>query len=244
MGGALYPGVHILHGGPGVGKTAFALQTASTCQCPALYVSAEMGTLELFRRVVARETSTFLGRLKSGELTPDESIALAKRTAERMPMLAIADATTAPASPAWIIQAANAVRGVAQHVLVVVDSVHSWSEALPSIRGEISEYDRLNDAILWLRMVAKATNGPVLGVAERNRASMSKGGLSASAGSRKFEYAAESLFDLNAEQDGVENAAGDRTIFLHVAKNRNGSPGRKIPLQFNGALQQFREGSR
>ena len=54
LGGALAPGVHVLHAGPGVGKTAFALQVASLSPFPALYLTAEMGALELFRRITAR----------------------------------------------------------------------------------------------------------------------------------------------------------------------------------------------
>src|SRR5690349_126228 len=68
LGGALTPGVHIAHGQPGAGKTAFALQAATRCDCPCLYVTAEMSPLELLRRIAARVTETFLGRLKSGEL--------------------------------------------------------------------------------------------------------------------------------------------------------------------------------
>ena len=35
VGGALEPGLHVLHGGPGVGKTAIALQMAAACGFPA-----------------------------------------------------------------------------------------------------------------------------------------------------------------------------------------------------------------
>src|SRR4051794_3038193 len=42
LGGALAPGMHILHAGPGVGKTAFALQTAASCCSLALYITCEM----------------------------------------------------------------------------------------------------------------------------------------------------------------------------------------------------------
>src|SRR5690348_14200294 len=64
------PGLHVLHGNAGTGKTAFCLQTGASCAAPCLYVSAEMGALELFRRHTARVCGVFLHRLKSGELTP------------------------------------------------------------------------------------------------------------------------------------------------------------------------------
>src|SRR6266545_973070 len=64
LGGALAPGVHVVHGGPGVGKTAFGLQVAATCGFPALFISCEMPPTELVRRITARVTGEFLGRLK------------------------------------------------------------------------------------------------------------------------------------------------------------------------------------
>jgi replicative DNA helicase len=176
LGGALAPGVHVLHAGPGVGKTAFALQVAAVSPFPALYLSAEMGALELFRRVTARVTSTYLGRLRSGEIEPQASLALARRAAAEAPLLTIADATQAWAPPEWIMSTAQLVQGDA-------------------------------------------------------------------AGSRKFEYGGESVLSLSRDKDAAGDAAGDAPVTLLIEKNRNGAPGKKIKLLFNGALQRFREAS-
>jgi replicative DNA helicase len=239
LGGALSPGLHIAHGGPGVGKSAFALQTAAHCGAPALYVSAEMSALELFRRHVARVTETYLGRLKSGELPPADSLALAKRGAAAAPQLAIADATLAAAAPTWLRLVAEQVRGDAEHLLLVIDSVHAWAFGI----GEgAPEYELLTEALAQLRGLATSLGCPVLGVAERNRASMAAGGLSASAGNRRFEYGAESVFGLNREkEDAPPDVAGEVAVTLTIEKNRNGSPSRRLPLRFHGALQRFRE---
>ena len=111
MGGALCPGVHIVHGQPGAGKTAFTLQVATSCGCPCLYVTCEMAPLELLRRHTARVTRTFLGRLKNGELTPLDSLLLARRACTEAPLLAMCDATRSYASPRWMLDAALATRG-------------------------------------------------------------------------------------------------------------------------------------
>src|SRR5438128_6247689 len=50
LGGYLSVGLHLLQAAPGAGKTAFALQVAAMCGFPSLFVTAELGTLELFRR--------------------------------------------------------------------------------------------------------------------------------------------------------------------------------------------------
>jgi len=238
LGGAFCPGLHVVHGSPGVGKTAFALQIAASCGAPALYVSTEMRALELLRRHVARVTGTFLGRLKSGELPAADSLALARRAAAAAPQLAIADATRAPAVPAWIADAAEATRGNAEHLLIVVDSGHSWAYALAE---GAPEYDALNAGLDALGRVAAQLGCAVLVIAERNRAAMASGGLHAAAGSRKFEYQAESVLDLARRKDAEPNAAGEVAITLTIEKNRNGSPGRVVPLTFCGPLQRYTE---
>lgn len=243
LGGALTPGVHIAHGGPGVGKTALALQIATTCGCPALYMTCEMSPLELLRRHTARVTDTFLGRLRSGELEPAASIQLVRKAIEAAPLLAIADATRAFAGPSWLAQAARIVRGDGPHLLLlVVDSIHSWAESAPG--DSASEYERLNAAVASLRSLATQLDCAVLGIAERNRMSMSTGGLSASAGSRKFEYGGESVWELNRKEDAVPDGAGEVAVTLRLVKNRNGSPNRKVDLLFHGALQRWREAGR
>jgi replicative DNA helicase len=238
LGDRLSPGVHVLHAEPGVGKTCLALQIAATCGFPALFVSAEMSALELFKRHTAQVTGQYLGRFKSGELLPDDSVRYAREAAEAAPLLAIADATQAPAAPAWIRQVADVVKGEHRHVLVVVDSLHSWAE---SNAGDSDEYNAINAGIAYLRTLAKQLDCPILVVAERNRASMSKGGLSASAGSRKFEYSGESVIDLTVDQDAPSSPTGEVEVVLKLAKNRNGRAGVKIPLRFHGALQRFTE---
>jgi replicative DNA helicase len=99
----------------------------------------------------------------------------------------------------------------------------------------------LNLGILALRQLAHDLNVPVLFISERNRDGMKSGGMNAGAGSRKIEYGAESLFDLDKEEESELNGAGERLITLKIPKNRHGEQGVKIPLYFNGALQQFRE---
>jgi replicative DNA helicase len=236
LGGALAPGLHVVHASPGVGKTAFCLQVAATSPFPALYLTCEMAPLELFRRHTARVTSTYLGRLKSGEFDPAYSLGLAKQAAAAAPKLAFGDATHTWAMPDWLQKAAIAVKGDASHVLIVVDSVHSWAEAAPV---DVDEYTALNDGLAALRRIARNLNCPVLAIAERNRAKMSAGGLDASAGSRRFEYGAESVLALNRDKD--EGADGEAKVTLTIEKNRNGAAGKRLPLLFNGALQRFTE---
>jgi len=238
LGGALPPGLHIIHGQPGAGKTAFVLQLAGSCGCPALFISCEMSPLELLRRSTARVTGTYLRRLKTGELPPGDSLALAKRTIAACPQLVLADATRAFADPGWLRDAALATRGEEQNLLVVLDSVHTWADAAP---GAAAEYEALNAALASLRALGHMLDCPVLAVAERNRVSMKGGGLNAGAGTRKLEYCAETVLDLARDPDASPDAAGEVPVQLVFAKNRNGAAGKKVELLFNGALQKFTE---
>lgn len=238
LGGHLVPGLHVLHASPGIGKTALALQAAADCGAPALFVSCEMAALELLRRHAARVCGTYLGRLKSGELPPDQVLGKLRRAAAAAPDLVLGDATDAYASPEWIRTAARVVRGERDGLLIVVDSIHAWADSAP---GDSTEYERLGAAVAALRTLAGQLDCPILGIAERNRGSMKQGGQSASAGSRKFEYGGTSVLELGTEADAQPDAAGELVVTLKLTKNRNGRQGHQIALKFHGALQRFRE---
>lgn len=237
LGTAWSPGLHILHGQPGTGKTALGLQLAAEASCPALYLTAEMAPLELVRRVVARVSGEYLGRFKSGEFTPEQSLAYARAALSKVPQLAFADATHAWASPEWLRDHAEAVRRDEPFLLVVVDSLHSWAEGAEFPR--MTEYDILNAAIAALRQLAGTLSCAVVAIAERNRVSMNGGGLSAGAGTRKIEYGAETVIDLTVDPDVHTDARGEKPVTLKVMKNRNGDRG-TCELSFHGALQRFR----
>ena len=247
LGGCLSPGLHIVHGQPGTGKTAWALQVAAQCGFPCLYVTCEMAPLELLRRHTARVTRTYLGRLKSGEIAPQESLELARRGAMAAPNLALVDATRAGAETAYLSQCVEAVRLRAQengadarHVLLIVDSLHSWAEGVAASGrvGEGSEYEVLNAALLGLRGLSHAARCPVVAISERNREAMKSGGLSAGAGTRKLEYGAESVLDLS-RADEREDAGSAVAVTARLVKNRGGAAGKETRFTFHGATQTF-----
>jgi replicative DNA helicase len=238
LGGALPPGPTVIHGGPGVGKTAFALQIAASCRCPALLVTCEMAPAELFRRHMARVCGEYLGRFKSGEMHPEAVQQKARQAAEAAPLLSIVDATRAYASPLYLREVAEIARGDARHLLLIVDSLHSWAEAAPAAA---TEYDALNAGLAALRTLAHQLACPVLIICERNRAGMKTDSVNAGAGTRKIEYGAETVLSLDRKEDAREDGAGEVAVTLKFAKNRHGAAGKAVALKFHGAWQRFTE---
>lgn len=240
IGGALpKDALTMILGNTGAGKTAFAGQIAAQCGCPAVFLTTEMAPVELLRRHTARETSTFLGRLKSGELSPADFERLVKQTARQLSALSIADATTVYASVTYLADVMEAAKGDAKHAVLVIDSLHTWARG--SGTGA-NEYDTLNEHLTALGRLAKHARCSIVVICEMNRASIKDGAAgnpNAGAGTRFIEYSADLLFDLTAKKDA--DGGGEKEVVLTVGKNRNGAPGKTIKLEFNGALQRFRE---
>jgi replicative DNA helicase len=242
--GYLAPGIHIVQAAPGAGKSAWCLQVAAHCGFPALYVTAEMHPLELLRRTVARETGTFLNRLKSGEFGLEAAIDLAARTAEKIPHLAFLDGTRGYATPELIRDTAADLRERTghEHVLIVIDSLHVWARSARSVGSEVasSEYELLNAGLRALTQIASELACPILAVAHRNRAGQKEGGMHSSKGSGGIEYEAETVIELTYKTD-IPDAAHNNEVNLAIHKNRHGELKKEIPLVFSGPLQKFSE---
>lgn len=239
LNGAFAPGLNIVHGNAGTGKTALALQIACECHYPALFVTCEMAPAELLRRITARVTGKYLGRLKSGEMSGDQAEALARQAIEAVPDLFILDATRGATPPMELLERVKICQSQypdAGHFLLVIDSLQTYTQSVAG--GLASEYEALNAAIRGIQMMAAELKQPVLLTSERNRDSMKSGGLNAGAGTRKIEYQAETVIDLERGEN-VPDARGEVEIILKLVKNRHGAVGKEIPLSFNGALQRF-----
>lgn len=238
LGGRLPVGLVPVLGNAGAGKSAFCLQMAASCGVPALYVSCEMSPAELLRRQMARVGDIYLGRLKSGEIPPEEMQKRAVEAAAAAPQLSLMDATSVCPSIEHLKAISVALRGREEHLLMVMDSLHSWIEGA---RTGLTEYDAINAAMARLREIALEQRIVVAVICERNRASMDSGGLNSGAGSRRIEYGAEVMLDLQRKLDEPGDAQGEVPVTLCFAKNRNGVAGKKVALSFNGRLQRFTE---
>ena len=243
FGGFLAPGLHILQAAPGAGKSAFSLQVSSRCSFPALYVTAEMSVLELFRRLISRETKTYLGKLKTGELGVKEANRLALETVQKLPHLAILDGTSGYASPQQIYEIVEALKEKAgsSQVLVVIDSIQVWAKTVRGVDSELaglSEYELINQRRCFVVDVIRPK--PCFGCLIEIDREIGPDPTSCCKGSGEVEYLAESVIDLT-RKDEQPDINGEVEVNLKVLKNRHGIPGVNFPLKFCGRLQTFRE---
>lgn len=250
IGGFLARGLHVLLAAPGAGKTSLALQVAGTCGCPALYVTSEMPRVELLRRIVSRTTKTYLGQLRGGKMATDEIASRVKRASVACPMLSLYDATISTASIKDVAKKAEALRKrfEAEHVLIVIDSITDWaistSEAEAKDNKVALDDERIvaERALNGLKTLTSDLPGAVLAIAHRNRAGQGAGGsnkLHAAKGTGRYEYIAESVFDLERDTIKEPDKHHRTEAILTLLKNRHGSAGVEIPLYFEGRVQTF-----
>ena len=253
LGGFLAPGVHTVLAAPGAGKTALCLQIAAHCGCPALYVSAEMRRVELLRRLIARESGEYLGRLRGGQLEPQRLQNLADQTAQKTPQLALFDAQEAAmdsgsggASVGALAARAAALKArfEAPHVLVVIDSVTEWAPLAllaDADKAGLNEYAQAEAAVNGLKNLASSLSCPVLAIAHRHRAAQGAGAdkLHGAKGTGRFEYISESVWDMERDHKNRPLQSECAHIDLTLLKNRYGAVGGTFRLLFEGRLQKF-----
>ena len=244
LGEYLVPGLHLIQGAPGAGKSAFALQMGGHCGFPCLYISTEMPLIELLRRTIARETTTYLGKLKTGELGARESVRLATIASERCGDLAFVDGMSKAVTIELIMKYATALRVAAgaDNVLIVMDSAQAWIRQRMGISNR-DEYAETNFAIGDLLEVAGVVKCPVVVISHKNREG-NRGNAAAAhsaKGSGNWEYLIESGIDLGLDEDAVKDENGEKTVWASIWKNRNGEPNVKQALKFHGGFQRFTE---
>lgn len=237
LGGHWPIGLCCMHAGPGAGKSAMCIQCWLRSDCPSVHVTLEMSAAIVLRRAISCESGQFLGRLRRGEMSADGIRAAAKALAKAHPYATIIDATTAPCPPEMLREVVARARQHDDHALTIIDSIHALAA---SNHPELDEYSAVSRTIESLRRFSQELNVAVLGVIERNRASMATGGISAGAASRKIEYSSEAILEL-ANVGADEFARDYDRVNLRIAKNRNGCAGVQIGYLFHGAQQRFEE---
>jgi replicative DNA helicase len=242
------PGLHLLAGAPGMGKTSLALQVAlNACKQPdtsAVYVSFENSLPNLAEKALAAQARTSSQHIARGmaDLAALQAAGAALRPA--LARLALLEGT--PGLTVGTIRGAaqEAARRHGGRVLVVLDYLQVAGRG----RGQELRL-AVGDLLLELRGLANSLEVPVLALASQNRAAgqYGNGGGSAALDSLKesgdAEYSCDTaLFLTPAEKR--QAASGCKALDLVISKNRHGPSGQAIPLVFRPDHGIFREDPR
>jgi replicative DNA helicase len=241
----LNPGLHVLAGAPGAGKTTLSLQMALHAAkegFPVLYVSYENSPMNLIAKSLCSRAGCTTNDLDRGFASVAKLEASAKEMTEWLERLAVVEGSC----QLTVAQ----VRGRALQML----ARHSASRCLiifdylqRAAHGGAYEQVRQNVSALAgeLRDLSNRLNSPVLALSSQNR---SAGGYGSGLGSAALdslkesgdlEYSADTVWFLKRTDRMVPEPA--RAVDLVVAKNRYGPSDFSIPLIFRPDRGQLRE---
>jgi DNA primase len=256
--GGWRPGLVLLAGLPGIGKSAFALQSglhAAGDNHPVVYVSVEQSEEELLGRLFCRE----LDRPIADYWNRDPAyVTGARRVAERLhlerlyiradPYIAGEDHDgTSGRIRSWTAEVAAMTGRVP---LVVVDYLQRMRP--PEGSRRLDERLRISEAGAALRQLARDLEAPVVVISSIGRGNYEgEPNLGWFKGSGDLEYDADAAIILRRQPDTVSMDAQIRTngdghaqaVELHLVKNRYGALTNDgpLPLVFDRRLGSFRE---
>ena len=240
--GGFWPGLHLLVGGTGSGKTQFALQCALAAAqrgVPVLYVNLELAPLDLFTRLAAMLTGQKWSTVWNGVE------ALRTHDAKGAPVNPVAALQALPfhwieASRGWgydrFIPHVEALRlrypnrGENDPVLVVVDFLQLVGSPLKGAREELRE--RIAGASYQCRQLARDHSAVVLAVSSTSRENYAKvSGQEEDEGRQPWDGDAAALVGLGKESGETEFSADSVLILCRaVCKKDGASPQTGTPV--------------
>ncbi|OFK23305.1 DnaB-like helicase C-terminal domain-containing protein [Olsenella sp. HMSC062G07] len=269
LSGGLRPGVHVLGGEPGAGKSALALQVALMAAQRgnrSLYVSLEMDWAQCRSRCLALLSMEAdglapfrwaevpaMGRklakaMREGrERCGDESCV---RDILRADPVAAANEFMAQQCAGLTIADADGLHDTGKLTEAAWEArdagmglmVVDYLQQL-DYQGTGTEYDRVSAVSKALSRLAHSLGVPLLVLASMNRMSAAKDApdMHGFRGSGGIEYDAETAMVLRKSDHDGHSADGVRLVELHVVKNRHGrqAEGSPIGLFFDGAHNRF-----
>jgi replicative DNA helicase len=246
-GRGLWPGLYVLGGPPGIGKTTFATQFIEAClECEptlkALMMSGEMSDADIFLSCLARRSGVDLSTILEANGSQAEkdvvqrcAVALAERTKDRWLLMG---------PPLKVSDMRNEARAMRPGLLAV-----DYLQLLEPDGEYTMAKDRI-DAVARELMLLRVENpdAPILLLASHNRGEAKRPyapgrGLGAYKETGNIEYTADRCLNLeytDETYDAWRKGEMEAIVWqnLILLKNRMGRPG-KVEVKFDGPYQQY-----
>jgi replicative DNA helicase len=239
----------ILAARPGIGKTALALQVATSAAIAGkrvLLLSLEMGQDELAERVLIQQSLVDGNRVRDRSMTPDERRRLVKTAAEisQAPLLVDDRASLTMREITGMCRRARRRGGLD---LLVVD----YLQLLTPIDYRAPRQEQVAALSRALKLLAKEIDIPVLCLSQMSREAEKQNReprLSDLRESGAIEQDADVVVFLHREARAMKDESGAEETLLLVAKQRNGPTGsvkllwhKKHCMFVERAAERFRE---
>lgn len=242
--GGWRPGLFLLSGSPGAGKTAFALQVSMTVAhggVPVVFVSVEQSAEDLLGRVITRESSLRMEDYWNG--TP-AFVQAVHDSADQLPWHLLHLEGDPYVQGADTLGTVGRLRALVSRVaeqhgrapFVVLDYLQRVRP--PELDRRLDERQRISSTCLALRQTARDLGVPVLAVSSLGRTSYGRTEMDGLKGSGDLEYDADAVLMLHVptEPEGDDltpfgKPDGPLPIELHLTKNRYGALTGGAPLR-------------
>ena len=236
----------ILAARPGVGKTAFALNLATSAAklgTSVAFLSLEMSASQLVQRVLASEARVSLSNLRAGKVQDADWAAIIEASGALSQLDIKFDDTPALSILELRAKARRELRDVKKG-FIIVDYLQLMQP--PTVRRDGNRAVEVAEISRGLKVLAKEMDMPVLALSQLSRAVEMRGKkrpmLSDLRESGAIEQDADIVMFIDRSMDEMEDESEDRpdlgTAELIVAKHRNG-PTRDITLAFNAEYTRF-----
>lgn len=230
-------GIGLITGRSGSGKSGLGMKLASTSGVPTVIVQADMNPVRCKTLLAVEYSGEPIKKFMDGTLSADEIEQLMREATAKLPLLAFIDAGS-KVSSVELACAARAWREHhhAEHALVVLDSLQSWSQR--SLGHIKEEYQRSNTAIDELFVASRDSGAFFLLVSERSNAGADDAAAAHGKGTGHGGYAGEVTLALDTAGP-YDPVSGLTPLNLYLAKNRAGTQCVTVPLWFEGRVQRF-----
>ena len=245
--GGLHAGLTVLGAVSSMGKTSLMLQMGDTLAAAGrnvLFITIEMSRMELIAKSAVRGTRERARTLLDGKL-PEEKVrglisAYRKKTGGRVELWE----PDAPLTPALLDEKVSAFCEQHENPVLFLD----YLQLIAPARAGMTEKQTADAAVAMLKQLARRYDMPVIAASSLNREAYRPGsaepGMSAFKESGSVEYSADLLLVLKYRTDAdKEIKTGPRHLVLTILKNRFGTTGESIPLDYEPEKELFRDGA-